>query len=357
MKHAITIRTSPSKPQMISTLRRRATIDPFEKATPVCPDRGFVIPFPHTPPRTPASSEPVVGLGIASIVDRTHDEAYERIKAKPTWTQTPPSSNPSSTGTVRRVPAETSHPFRADTPRPTAPVQPQLSELTSWIIIELEASVAKIPQVNLQLDSPVIIQIYLPARQRRVPRKTPQTLPLSRYSNFNGPLSSHPTKSSCRIPMQAPSPPASPTPTTMRSLHIIFPHASAQLLSSLQATYLALHYISTIHLPSPSTASPVSSFIETHSPLSPNMSYIPSKARAMLGLQAPTTRPGLPASWTQPETRGWRERIEDLKCKLRSEVVRLIRTCEGSDLGTNEALVRAVGEVVKFGQEDAHRSS
>ncbi|KAL9068212.1 MAG: hypothetical protein Q9161_006345 [Pseudevernia consocians] len=87
------------------------------------------------------------------------------------------------------------------------------------------------------------------------------------------------------------------------------------------------------------------------------MSYIPAKARAMLGLQAPTTRSGLPASWTQPETRGWRERIEDLEGRLRSEVVRLIRMCEGSDLGKSEALVRAVGQVVSFGQEDERRKN
>lgn len=358
--HAITIRTSPSKPQVISTLRRRATIHPFEKATPVCPDHGFSVSYPHTPPSTPAFSESVVGLGIKSVIDKKHEEAYERIKAKPTWTQTPPSSNPSSTGTVRRVPAETTPPVRADTPRPAAPVQPQLSELTSWIITELEASIAETPQINLQLDSPVILQICLPAGQRRIPRKTPQTLPLSRYSNFNGPLYSHPTNSSSKFPMQAPSPnspPAPPTNISMRSLHIIFPYASSQLLSSLQATYLALHYIATIHLPSPATRSPASSFIETNSPLSPKMSYIPAKARAMLGLEIPTTRPALPVSWTRPETRAWRERIEELKCKLRSEVVRLIGTCEGSDLGRNEALVRAVGEIVTFGQEDAHRSS
>ena len=72
----------------------------------------------------------------------------------------------------------------------------------------------------------------------------------------------------------------------------------------------------------------------------------------MLGLQTPTTRPGLPASWTRLETWGWRERIEDLECKLRSEVVRFIRMCQGSDLSNNEALVRAVGAIVRSGQED-----
>ncbi len=335
---------------MISTPCRRATINLIKKTTPVCPDQVLSNPYPHTPPPTPASSEPVVGLGIESIVDRKHDEAYERIKAKRMWTQTPPSSNPSSTRTVRRAPPEWTPPVRADTPRPTTPVQPQLSGTTLWIITELETQIASIPQVNLQLDSPVILQICLPAGQRRVPVKNPSTLPLSRYSNFKGPLSSHPTHSSSKFSLQAVPPRASPVPPTNRLLDIIFPHASSQLLSSLQATYLALHYVSTIHPPSPPSSSSSFPSIEIHSALSLNMSYIPAKARATLGLQTPTYRPGLPASWTRPETRGWRERIEDLECKLRREVVRLIGLCEGSDLGENEALVRAVGQVVRIGQ-------
>lgn len=355
--HAITIRTSPSKPQVICTPRRRAAINSFKPTTPVCLDRGLSFPYSHTPPPTPASLESVVGLGLESVVDWKYDEAYERIKAKATWTQTPPSSNPSSTGTVQRVPPETSPPVRADTPRPTTPVQPPLSELTSWIIAELEASFASIPQVKLQLDSPVILQICLPAGHPRVPRKSPPTLPLSRYSNFNGPLSSHPIHSPFKFPLEAASPQILPIPSTCISLPIIFPQAPSRLLSSLQATYLALHYISMIPLPPPSSDSAPFPFIKTRSPLSPNMSYIPAKARAMLGLQTPTTRPSLPASWRRPETRGWKERIEDLEYKLRSEVVRFIRMCEGSELGKNDALVRAVGQVVKFGQEDVRRAS
>ena len=76
----------------------------------------------------------------------------------------------------------------------------------------------------------------------------------------------------------------------------------------------------------------------------------------MLGLQTPTTRPGLPLSWTRPESRGWRERIEDLECKLRNEVARFVGMCQGSDLGKNEALMRAVGQVVRLGQEEMRRS-
>ena len=318
---------------------------------PVCPDRGHPIPYPDTPPPTPASSQSMVGLGIESAADWKYDEAYKRIKARRTWTQTPPSSNPSSTGTVRRVAPGSTPPLRADTPRPTASAQSQLSELTSWIITELEASVASEPQVNLQLDSPVIVQLCRPAGRRRVPNKTTFTLPRSGYSNFNGPLSSHPAHPSCKLPLHVTSPQVSPIPFTnliMRSLHDIFPHAASPVLSSLQAIYLALHYVATIRQPSPSSCS---------SPSSHGMPYIPAKARAMLGLQTPTTRPGLPAPWTRPETQGWRARIEDLECKLSSEAVRVVRICQGSHLGKDKSLVRAVGQVISLGQENAHRST
>ncbi len=315
------------------------------------------MPCPHTPPLSPASSEPGIGLGIESAIDRKYDEAYERIKANSTWTQTPLSSNPSSTGTVRRIPPDKSIPVRADTPRPTAPDQLQPKELTSRIVMELEASVANNPQVSLQLDSPVILQICLPGGQHRYSRRKPPTLSWSRCSNFNGPLSSHPTHSSFNFPLQAEYAPMLATPASnIRSLTIVFPQAPPHVLSSLQATYLALHYIITIRLPSPSSCSSSFSDTETHSPLSPHMPYIPAKARAMLGLQTPNARPYLPQSRTRPETLRWKERIENLECKLKREVARLIKICEGSDLGKNEALVRAVGQIVKFGQEDARRS-
>ena len=351
LKHSITFRISPSKPQVICTPRRCAMIDPFEITT-----RGLSIVHSQTPPPIPVSSGSVVGLGIEPVVDRNYDKAYERIKARPTWTQTPPNLNSLSTATVRRVASDINPLVKATNPTPTAPDQTQLSEVTSWIIMELEASIASSPEINLQLDSPVILQICLVAGQRRVPRITVPLLPLSRYSNFDGPLPSHPTHSSFNAHLQAATPPSSPTPpTNLRSLSIIFPHASPQLLSSLQAIYLALHYISDIHLPSPSSTFPPVSCTETISPLSPNMPYVPAKARAMLGLQTPTTRPDLPASCTRAEIREWRERIKTLECKLRREVMRFVRMCEGSD--SNEALVRAIGQIVDFGQVNARRSS
>ena len=326
----------------------------FETSTPVYPDRVLPIPRPHTPPPTLSSPKSVFGLGIESIGDKEFDELHQSVNARPTWTQATPNSKLLSTATMRRVPPDTTSQARAITPRP-APDRLQLADVTSWIITELEASFARIPPISLRLDSPVILQICLPTGQRRVPRRALPTLPLTRFSNFDGPLSSHPTHSPSRSDLQATPPPIPPSPTHLRSLGIIFPHASSQLLSSLQATYLALRYISTIHLPSPSSFSPLF-YAETNSPSSINMPYIPAKARAMLGLQTPTTRPGLPASWTRIELRGWRERIEDLEGKLRREVARFVRMCKGSNLGENEALVRAVGEIIDFEQENSRRS-
>ena len=334
---------------MVCTPRRRTTIIPSEGRTQVGSDRRLSVSYPHTPPATPASPKSASGLGTASVRDRTYNEAYERIKAKATWIQTPPNSNSSSTATVRHFPSHTSPLVRADTPRPMASDEAQLSDLTPWIVMELEATVASIPRVNLQIDSPVILQICLPVDHHSVPKKTQPILPLSRYSNFNGPLSSHPTHTPSSFPLPSSLVFHAPSNST-NPLHSIFPRASSHLLSSLRATYLALHYVSTVHLASPSTRP--FSHTETPSPLSSDIPYIPAKARAMLGLQIPTTRPGLPAAWMRPETRGWRERIESLEHKLRREVARLIRMCEGSDFGKNEALIRAVGQIVKLGQEN-----
>ena len=328
----------------------------FGTTTPLYPDRVLPIPCPHTPPLTLSSRKSPFGLGIESNLYNEYDDLHKSAQVRPTCTQTTPNPNLLPTATVRRVPTDTPPQTKATTSRPAAPDRIQLTDVTYWIIMELEASLASIPPISLRLDSPVILQICLPAGQRKVPRPTMPTLPLSCFSDFDGPLSSHPTHPPFGSDLQATSPPIPPSPTHLRSLRIVFPHASTQLLSSLQATYLALQYVSTIHLPSASSFPPLF-YAETHSPLSTNMPYIPAKARAMLGLQTRTTRPGLPASWTRLELRGWRERVENLEGKLRREVVRFVRMCEGSGLGENEALVRAVEEIIDFEQEKSRRST
>ena len=344
LKHIIRIKTNPLRPQVICTPCRRAPVGPFGTTTPVFTNQGLLVPHPHTPPLTPVSPEPVVDLGIKPVADRHYDETYEPIKAESTWTPAPPTPSHSPTGAVRRVPSEPTTLIRAEATKATAHDRPQMSERTAWIIIGLEASVASIAPVNLQLDSPVIREIRFPPEQRWVPSKTLSLLPLV-CSSLSGRLSSHPSYSSFTLSLQAGSPRNSPiTITNIRSLSIIFPHASPQILSSLQATYLALQYVSTVDLPS----SALRSLPLSHTRTSPwsSMPYIPAKARAMLGLPAP---------WMQPETQEWRNRIENLQCRLRREVVRLIRMCERSDLGKNESLIRAVGQVVEYGQARAHR--
>ena len=320
----------------------------------VCPERNLSISYPNTPPLTPAFSESVSSNGVDFVIEKKYDKTYERSEAKPIWTQTPPKT--SSIDTVTRLLLEPT-PIRADTPRPTTLDQPQMSELNCWIMTELEASIASTPQVNLQLDSPAILQLCLPVEQRRVPKKRQPILPLNRHSKFDGPLSSNSTKSPLDSSLQAASSRIGPTPPiSARALRVVFPHASSQYLSSLQATYLALRYVSTVHLISPSTYAPPISYVETHPPLSAKMPCVPAKACAMLGLlQTPTTRPGLPVSWTQSQSRGWGERITILECKLRREVIRLVRMCEGGS--SDEALVRAIGQIVDFGHEKVLRSS
>ena len=98
-------------------------------------------------------------------------------------------STPWSTGTVRHISQTTTGICRPGTPRPPLATTPQLSELTTWILTELEVSIKR--NADLQLDSPVLVQIRLPPGQRKLPR-TPPTIPLSRFSGFGCPLSSHP---------------------------------------------------------------------------------------------------------------------------------------------------------------------
>ena len=229
---------------------------------------------------------------------------------------------------------------------------PKLSETTAWILTELETSISSLPPPGLQLISPVIQRIRLPLTERRISRSSPPTLPLSRYSTFMGPLSSHPpnppyTPGHQIIPTQSRDLPSMPTHPTL-ALRTIFPHAPTHLLSSLQATYIALHYVSTIYLPS-STPFP---FMppSTHLPTPSDLSDIPCKARAMLGIQTPTSRPSLPTSWIWPETLGWKERTENLEVRLRREVKRLIRECEKRETGREDALVKAVWEIVGVGE-------
>jgi hypothetical protein len=79
----------------------------------------------------------------------------------------------------------------------------------------------------------------------------------------------------------------------------------------------------------------------------------------MLGLPAPTSRPALPKDWLFPKAVSWAERIEALKERLGKEVGVLVWEFVGSRAGRGmgreremeEALVKAVGEIVRMGEE------
>lgn len=367
IKHATTVTASPTKPQLISIpLRRATTTTTPSSAPPIHHEQTIPNIFPATPPDTPACS---VGLGIHSYGASQQEKerlAFEKIKARPTWSAMPPAvtiSTPDSTETLRNIPRVLTSKARPDTPRLFQIPVPQLSELTIWILTELEHSLSSCVPEKRRLSSPVIQQLRLPSNERRVPRSSPPTLPLSHFSTYN-PLSSHPPG----IPVQTsnlPNPASAPLP----ALRTIFPRAPLSLLDALQATTLALHHVSSIHLPSTpylaSSSSPPyppspSPSLSQNTPLQPpDISYIPSKARAMLGLQPSTTsrpvRPTLPSSWLRPQVLSWGERVEGLEVGLGREVGKLVGECLAGDVhgerGEVEGpLVRAVGEIVTLSE-------
>ncbi|KAL8862293.1 MAG: hypothetical protein Q9178_001302 [Gyalolechia marmorata] len=158
-------------------------------------------------------------------------------------------------------------------------------------------------------------------------------------------------------------PEADPTAVALRT---VFPQARPHHLDSLQATYLALDFI--VNLPSSdfavassasdTAASPYATAAE-QSMSSSVVSNVPPKARAMLGLDSPVQSPTSVAS---PATSWFRadspELDSDVKARLEN-VELLLETCvrkilveiEGRPLGKlDEALVRAVAEVIKMGE-------
>lgn len=238
-----------------------------------------------------------------------------------------------------------------------------------WILNELEFMVENFPGVRLQLNSPVIQRLRSPNTDRlgtewRLGNPlSPSKPPHSRYSLFR-PLSSHPLTS--RAP-QNPRDVIRQSPTlaifdsphpdllsdpTFCALKTIFPNAELPTLECLQATYLALNYLSLTEPPSCTRRCSLSS-----SPRAEYPSTVPPKARAMLGIQPPSSISPPKTPWFTPETPGLgndglRERIGNLVVRLSDMVGDLLDVIGGRRLGGwDSAFLSAVGEVIKMGEE------
>lgn len=331
VKRATTLTSSPSKPREILISGRGVTIKPAQPEPTVCPDWESSTIIPGTAP------ESAIGLGIEGFEGQEQgkrQQAFQRIKAG----NTRDTMTANSATTVR---------YTAPGPK-TPTLVPPLSESATQILFDLDIILTS--NASLHLSSPVIQRIR-PASAHTKQPGTPPTIPLSRFSTFKPPprpLSSqtpitppNSASSAAHISTQTSTyPKSNPTHHILRT---IFPHASASLLATLYATNLAFHYVHNIPLP------PQNYYPEEYGT---GISYIPSEARSMLGLQMPGRRPPLPSCWVRPyvEGMGWRERIEKVKCSLRRELGRVLRECVGCDLGilVEEVMVRAVGEVVRL---------
>ncbi|KAL8794771.1 MAG: hypothetical protein Q9195_002725 [Heterodermia aff. obscurata] len=377
-----TVTHSPTKPKVITIPRRSSSVSPLKAPSlslhelPRCAERR-----PATPPETPQSG---VGLSVSSRTSHTEASSHGVFSGKaPPLSMTPPSSRlatPWMRNTVRRPSKFDSQASRVEAVARTLHLFNPDKGAALWVMGELEAAINNHPTARLYLDSPIVEHIRslcsVRSSQEIIPERTCKdklTAPHSRYSIFR-PLSSHPVAAQ---DAQSKSPTyckdlhnglsASPCNATLSALRIIFPHAPGALLDSLQATYLALNYVSS--LPYPVPAAPcVSASRFSPAPSGLTFSSIPRKALATLGIQAPTTSPAAGTSWLRSETpdmngremktedssvqqQNEKERMENLQVSLRISVRGLLGEIEGRRLGKrDESLVRAVGEVVRYGE-------
>lgn len=364
--------TSPSRPRLV-TISPRTPLSKKVLSQPVTPlisPRALVSAFsPDTPPETP---------DVANPSEEAAEPTRQNVKAQPLASLDPKSYYP-FTPPNSRIPT----PFEKITTSSSAclpdhscwgpPTMTQLGPSTAWILHELEMLLADFPTPTLRLNSPVIRRIRAVTSGVVVPdisaRHRSSTAPHSRYSPYR-PLSSHPMSPQFSpyrdespwsiYPSRAPE--ADPTAVALRA---VFPQARPYQLDSLQATYLALHFI--INLPSSdfavasasdTAAAPYATAAEP-SRSSSVVSNVPPKARAMLGLDSPVRSPtpvASPAtSWfraNSPELDSEvKERLENVELLLETCVRKILVEIEGRPLGKlDEALVRAVAEVIKMGE-------
>ena len=346
--------TSPSKPQIVTILRRSCPIFPMQD------ESGPVLdPAPPTPPETPTTVRRVRKMSDKPLRPERAQQIAISTRNKFECPISPPNSPASLLQEARSLIPDDPHELSSHSSQ-VAQYEP-----IDWVLDDLEFMVAGFPEINLQLDSPVIqhLRLQRPAcsgadvepKSRFSPFKTPH----SRYSIFKS-LSSHPVTP--RGPQisgniiyhgQSPTslnmlyPTTSVANPTLGALRNIFPKAPSPVLECLQATYLALHYISLMH--SDLASKPHLRSTELDTPY--GLSNIPPKARAMLGI-LPNPSPKAPR--LQPRTPDQRDhrRIRYLLVKLRDVIRQMLGHVGGRKLGIwDDAFLRAVGEMVRMGEE------
>ncbi|KAL9017385.1 MAG: hypothetical protein Q9185_005263 [Variospora sp. 1 TL-2023] len=250
----------------------------------------------------------------------------------------------------------------------------QLDPSIAWVLQELEVLLADFPMTLLRIQSPVIQRIRSsipipPVAERSPVRHRSVTASHSHYSLCRpgaDPYAGIPNAHSDHPPQQTRalrSPQANPTIVALRA---VFPSARGYHLDSLYATYLALHYV--VSLPTSdfaaasalnATASPPITSAK-HSRSSSMVSNVPSKARAMLGLESAVQISPMvqsPAeSWFRASTpeldRGLKIRLENVELLLETSVRKILVEIEGRSLGpVDGALVRALGEIIRMGEQ------
>lgn len=348
--------TSPSKPQIISITRRSSSLQDtpsFQHES-----RPMSAPFPVTTSRTSVRDQNVrKEIGNVLEPERSH-----LIRCNPSEVRETPANTPfTSCRTTEFHQSDVCYESSRRSIHKTLRHQP-----LEWILDELDFVVANFPRIRLQLNSSVIHCIRLPNMDQMLTEwplgnaLSPSKAPHSRYSIFR-PLSSHPVTS--QIPqisrntnLQKSNPaifdPLHPDPLTdptLCALQAIFPNAELPALECLQATYIALNYLSS------ACSGTLSSVAEAQFP--PDLSTVPPKARAMLGLKAPTSIPRPRTSWFYPQKielgdEGPRGRIENLVVRLRDMVDDLLEVIGERKPGVwNYEFLTAVGEVVRMGEE------
>lgn len=398
-QHITTLTPSPTKPRVISIARKDSPISPSGKY--IFPATGTRQQLsssnkPATPPATPSGS---IDPGMSLHKPYCFDEKTESLMRKTSpvgYPYTPPNSRistPRERSAIRHVTTVPSTVSKPQDPTSSACYSSPCNDRVDQTMSELEAAVYNHPSARLYLDSPVVEYIRLLSTVKRSSVHTPDgcktpfsAAPHSRYSVFR-PLTSHPitpqvtpsyravqhdrtaetakSSNSQSVPHRPAESSVENSNLTLSALRLIFPQAPAALLESLQASYLALNYM--VSLPT-TPASSTSEQLSTPCP-SPSLrsfSSIPPKARATLGIQTslPVTARTSWLNLTSPQSHDERrafsvkgeraklqERRENLQSSLRILVRGLLGEIEGRRLTKrDESLVRAIGEVVKCGE-------